>query len=115
MKNLSSYCGLVDVEIRASDKDLPVQRSNFWNLLLGILNLGDFWLPSMKFVQKCMLSNDDSDGELSYLNSPLRGIFPSASYSRKTTQLSKSFSVNDTQISSFPTNYLDISKHFGMT
>ena len=25
MKNLSSYCGLVDAEIRASDKDLPVQ------------------------------------------------------------------------------------------
>jgi hypothetical protein len=63
-----------------------------------------------------MLSNDDSGGgELSYLNSPICGIFPSASYSRKTTQLSKSFSVNDTQISSFPTNYLDISKHFGMT
>ena len=24
MNNLSSYCGLVDVKIRASDKDLPV-------------------------------------------------------------------------------------------
>ena len=24
MKNLSSYCGLVDAKIRASDKDLPV-------------------------------------------------------------------------------------------
>ena len=24
MNNLSSYCGLVDAEIRASDKDLPV-------------------------------------------------------------------------------------------
>ena len=26
MNNLSSYCGLVDAEIRASDKDLPVQE-----------------------------------------------------------------------------------------
>ena len=28
MKNLSSYCGLVDAKIRASDKDLPVQLYN---------------------------------------------------------------------------------------
>ena len=27
MNNLSSYCGLVDAKIRASDKDLPVCRS----------------------------------------------------------------------------------------
>ena len=26
MNNLSSYCGLVDAKIRASDKDLPVQK-----------------------------------------------------------------------------------------
>ena len=26
MKDLSSYCGLVDAKIRASDKDLPVQN-----------------------------------------------------------------------------------------
>ena len=26
MNNLSSYCGLVDAKIRASDKDLPVQN-----------------------------------------------------------------------------------------
>ena len=26
MNNLSSYCGLVDAKIGASDKDLPVQR-----------------------------------------------------------------------------------------
>ena len=26
MNNLSSYCGLVDAEIRASDKDLPVKK-----------------------------------------------------------------------------------------
>ena len=25
MNNLSSYCGLVDAKIRASDKDLPLQ------------------------------------------------------------------------------------------
>ena len=29
MKNLSSYCGLVDAKIRASDKDLPVPCT-FW-------------------------------------------------------------------------------------
>jgi hypothetical protein len=27
MNNLSSYCGLVDAKIRASDKDLPVTTS----------------------------------------------------------------------------------------
>ena len=26
MNNMSSYCGLVDAKIRASDKDLPIQR-----------------------------------------------------------------------------------------
>ena len=26
MKNLSSYCGLVDAKIRASNKDLPVNK-----------------------------------------------------------------------------------------
>ena len=26
MNNLSSYCGLVDAKIRASDKDLPVLK-----------------------------------------------------------------------------------------
>ena len=33
MSNLSSYCGLVDAKIRASDKDLPVLNkvSIFWN------------------------------------------------------------------------------------
>ena len=29
MNNLSSYCGLVDAKIRASDKDLPVWKSKF--------------------------------------------------------------------------------------
>ena len=27
MNNLSSYCGLVDAKIKASDKDLPVTKS----------------------------------------------------------------------------------------
>ena len=30
MNNLSSYCGLVDGKIRASDKYLPAQGSVFW-------------------------------------------------------------------------------------
>ena len=29
MNNLSSYCGLVDAKIRASDKDLPVEKTVF--------------------------------------------------------------------------------------
>ena len=29
MNNLSSYCGLVDAEIRASEKDLPVQKKTY--------------------------------------------------------------------------------------
>ena len=28
MNNLLSFCGLIDVQIRASDKDLPVQQQN---------------------------------------------------------------------------------------
>ena len=28
MNNLSSYCGLVDAKVRASEKDLPVQNYN---------------------------------------------------------------------------------------
>ena len=31
MNNLSSYCGLVDVEMRASDKDLPVRTDKIHN------------------------------------------------------------------------------------
>jgi hypothetical protein len=31
MKNLLSYCGLVDAKIRASDKDLPVVSNADWN------------------------------------------------------------------------------------
>ena len=35
MNNLSSYCGLVDAKIRASDKDLPViGPSSIYNMTL---------------------------------------------------------------------------------
>ena len=34
MKNLWSYCGLVDAKIRASDKDLPVPLQLFLSLLI---------------------------------------------------------------------------------
>ena len=35
MKNLLSYCGLVDARISASEKDLPVQNAiDFTNALL---------------------------------------------------------------------------------
>ena len=33
MNNLSSYCGLVDAKIRASDKDLPVRNTTCMGLL----------------------------------------------------------------------------------
>ena len=33
MNNLSSYCGLVDAKIRASDKDLPVR--DLLNQIIG--------------------------------------------------------------------------------
>ena len=40
MNNLSSYCGLDDAKIRASDKDLPVQKTMpYLNIFLQIINL----------------------------------------------------------------------------
>ena len=33
MNNLSTYCGLVDAKIRASDKDLPVRMVKFYGNL----------------------------------------------------------------------------------
>ena len=45
MNNLSSYCGLVDATIRASDKDLPVPNIKFipitpsFPLMAGIFNM----------------------------------------------------------------------------
>jgi len=41
MNNLSSYCGLVDAKIRASDKDLPVTEI-----------LGKIWLFSANKIKK---------------------------------------------------------------
>ena len=42
MNNLSSYCGLVDAKIRASDKDLPVTNNYFsikvWKLKDNTIN-----------------------------------------------------------------------------
>ena len=32
MNNLSSYCGLVDAKIKASDKDLPVHVENVFSV-----------------------------------------------------------------------------------
>ena len=37
MNNLSSYCGLVDVKIRASDKDLPVLMQLYLHCQLDIV------------------------------------------------------------------------------
>ena len=34
MNNLSSYCGLVDAKIRASDKNLPVHNNRHSNTLV---------------------------------------------------------------------------------
>ena len=42
MNNLSSYCGLLDAKIRASDKDLPVQLRKWakepkWSLMTSLI------------------------------------------------------------------------------
>ena len=47
MNNLSSYCGLVDAKIRASDKDLPVLMTAVFHTfrrLFGIV-MYDYLLP----------------------------------------------------------------------
>ena len=38
MNNLLSYCGLVDVRINASDKDLPVLLKEFLNVKKVLLS-----------------------------------------------------------------------------
>ena len=43
MNNLSSYCGLVDAKIRASDKDLPVIAGKIGTCLFGTIFC---WTPS---------------------------------------------------------------------
>ena len=35
MNNMSSYCGLVDAKIRASDRDVPVQYTE----IIGVLEI----------------------------------------------------------------------------
>ena len=58
MKNLPSYCGLVDAKIRASDKDLPVSDAlniekewqvSFWPLVL-IYYVGMTYVCNCKYV-----------------------------------------------------------------
>ena len=44
MNNLSSYCGLVDAKIRASDKDLPV--------IIAFDKFFLFWVPRKTGRQK---------------------------------------------------------------
>ena len=46
MNNLSSYCGLVDIKIRASEKDLPVHMSR--NILDG--GIFEFKPPAVGIV-----------------------------------------------------------------
>ena len=45
MNNLSSYCGLVDAKIRASDKDLPVLLSTYNKHTsdLNVVKVRTFW------------------------------------------------------------------------
>ena len=47
MNNLSSYCGLVDVRIKASDKDLSVVR----NLGQRLCNEGKDQIPNDNVIQ----------------------------------------------------------------
>ena len=54
MNNLSSYCGLVDEKIRASDKDLPVMASNL--LPLGLVSV--LFLPAIASKQNLGLPDE---------------------------------------------------------
>ena len=47
MNNLSSYCGLVDAKIRASDKDLPVQQTGS-RQFVGLLKIRNRKLSQRK-------------------------------------------------------------------
>ena len=58
MNNLSSYCGLVDAKIRASDKDLPVQNCHtyygtFVLCLVWVLPSSFTFLWSIKHHNSC--------------------------------------------------------------
>ena len=49
MNNLSSYCGLVDAKIRASDKDLPVPNIEF-EASPDTYSTTDHWIQSIKQI-----------------------------------------------------------------
>ena len=67
MKNLLSYCGLVDAKIRASDKDLPVNI-----IFLSIFGL-TFDQISRKGGQVCKFSLDKISAKCTFVhpNAPL--------------------------------------------
>ena len=46
--NLSSYCGLVDAKIRASDKDLPVHKAQFQEI-------GEQLLQNLRLSEPCAM------------------------------------------------------------
>ena len=46
MNNLSSYCGLVDAKIGASDKDLPVPGARFFADFVGFFPNTSYWLQT---------------------------------------------------------------------
>ena len=48
MNNLSSYCGLVDAKIRASDKDLPVLLSITSPYYFNSCSINNPWIIKMK-------------------------------------------------------------------
>ena len=49
MNDLSSYCGLVDAKIRASDKDLPVS-SNIDSIVMYVIELTVLKLDTYVFL-----------------------------------------------------------------
>ena len=74
MNNLLSYCGLVDALIRASDKDLPVQKpivlKSFGSLKKSSSN---FLAKSINFHTRFLLLPASADAKasgLGFLNGP---------------------------------------------
>ena len=77
MNNLSSYCGLVDAKIRASDKDLPVHKSTMfvryksgikfdWNRH-GVPLLGDVILLLPRYTCKTETANRADTSHSAYV------------------------------------------------
>ena len=58
MSNLSSYCGLVDAKIRASDKDLPVPNIEF-EASPDTYSTTDHWIQSINrfSIQACFVKS----------------------------------------------------------